>query len=61
MVNYETFESSESDEEAEQDHIIFESEAQSFENKEHLITSQEKEAKRIERLKRKQRKLKEKI
>lgn len=40
---------------------MFESEAISFENREKLQTSKEKEAKRLERLKRKQRKLRDKI
>jgi hypothetical protein len=39
MVNYETFESSQSGEDEDQDHIVFESEALSFENREQLQTS----------------------
>ena len=67
MVNYETFESSCSEEEQEYEdgqqpnHLIFESEAISYEGKLNPQTSLEHEHKRLERLKRKQRKLKEKI
>ena len=40
---------------------IFESQALSFQNKDKLISSKDKEQKRIDRLKRKERKLNEKI
>ena len=58
MINYETFESSSGDE---MSRCIFESQALSFQNKDKLISSKDKEQKRIDRLKRKERKLNEKI
>lgn len=58
MINYETFESSS---ENEMDRGLFESQALSYQNKDKIITSQEKEAKRIDRLKRKERKINEKL
>lgn len=67
MVNYETFESSCSEDDQEYEdgqqpnHLIFESEAISYEGKLNPQSSVEHEQKRLERLKRKQRKLKEKI
>ena len=56
MINYETFESSS---EGDIDHGLFESAALSYQNKE-KVTSEEKEAKRVERIKRKERKNHEK-
>lgn len=59
MVQYETFESSSGGEEM--SHGIFESEALSFQNREKRQNSQEKEAKRQERLKRKYKKVDDKV
>ena len=50
MIHYETFESSSGDE---MSRCIFESQALSFQNKDKVVSSKEKEQKRIERLKRK--------
>ena len=58
MIQYETFESSSGDE---MSRCMFESQALSFQNKDKVVTSREKEQKRIERLKRKERKVNEKI
>ena len=58
MVNYETFESSSDDETSQ---CLFESQARSFSNKDKVQTSAEKEARRIERRKRKERKVNEKL
>ena len=59
VCNYETFESSSEDE---MSHGAFESEAQSFQNKENKVdSSSEKEQRRLERIRRKERKLNEKI
>lgn len=57
-VEYETFESSSGEENTQ---LIFESEALSFDNKRKQPTSKEKEVKRIERQKRKYRKLDDKV
>lgn len=57
MINYETFESSS---EGEMDHGLFESAALSYQNRD-KVTSEEKEAKRVERIKRKERKNNEKL
>jgi len=57
MINYETFESSS---EGEMDRGLFESAALSYQNRD-KITSNEKEAKRLERVKRKERKNNEKL
>jgi hypothetical protein len=54
VINYETFESSSEDE---MSRCIFESQVMSAQNKDKLMTSAEKEAKRIDRNKRKERKL----
>lgn len=59
MIQYETFESSSGGEEAQQ--CIFESEALSFQNQQKPNNSHEKEAKRIERQKRKYRKIDDKV
>ena len=59
MVHYETFESSSEDEQASK--CLFESQALSYQNRDKMPTSQEKENKRIERIKRKERKLNEKL
>lgn len=56
MINYETFESSS---EGEADRCLYESAALSYQNRD-KVNSQEKEAKRIERIKRKEKKNKEK-
>ena len=58
MIQYETFESSSGDE---MSRCMFESQALSFQNKDKVVSSREKEAKRLERLKRKERKVNEKI
>lgn len=58
MINYETFESSS---ENEMDRGLFESAALSYQNKEKIISSKEKEDKRLERVKRKERKVNEKL
>ena len=58
MIQYETFESSSGDE---MSRCMFESQALSFQNKDKVVTSREKEAKRLERVKRKERKVNEKI
>lgn len=58
MINYETFESSS---EGEMDRGLFESQALSYQNKEKMVSSKEKEDKRLERIKRKERKLNEKL
>lgn len=58
MINYETFESSS---EGEMSRCIFESQALSYQNKDKIISSTEKEQKRLERLKRKERKINEKL
>ena len=58
MIHYETFESSSEDEMSKG---LFESQALSFQNKDKQISSTEKEQKRLERLRRKERKLNEKI
>ena len=58
MVHYETFESSSGDE---MSRCIFESQALSFQNKDKVVTSREKEQKRLDRVKRKERKLNEKL
>ena len=59
MIQYETFESSSGGEEMSQG--IFESEALSFQNRDKKQNSQEKEAKRLERLKRKYKKVDDKV
>ena len=59
MGNYETFESS--PEQDENEPRLFESEYLSFQNRNKLPTSQEKETKRQERQKRKYRKINEKV
>ena len=59
MIQYETFESSSGGEEM--SHGIFESEALSFQNRDKRQNSQEKEAKRVERLKRKYKKVDDKV
>lgn len=59
MIQYETFESSSGGEEM--SHGIFESEALSFQNRGKNLTSQEKEVKRIERQKRKNKKVSDKV
>ena len=61
MVQYETFESSQSEGPHEEEPGLFESEALSFDQKQNPTSSLENEKKRLERLKRKQRKLREKI
>ena len=58
MIQYETFESSSGDE---MSRCIFESQALSYQNKDKIATSNDKEKKRIERLKRKERKMNEKV
>ena len=58
MIHYETFESSSENEDQK---CIFESQALSYQNKDKVVSSKEKEQKRIERLKRKERKLNEKL
>ena len=58
MVHYETFESSSGDE---MSRCMFESQALSFQNKDKVASSQEKEQKRLERVKRKERKVNEKL
>ena len=58
MINYETFESSSEDE---MSRCIFESQALSYQNKDKQQTSAEKEHKRLERMKRKERKINEKV
>ena len=58
MIHYETFESSSDDEMSK---CLFESQALSFQNKDKVVTSKDKELKRIERLKRKERKVNEKL
>ena len=58
MIHYETFESSSGDE---MSRCVFESQALSFQNKDKVVSSKEKEIKRIERHKRKERKLNEKL
>lgn len=58
VINYETFESSSEDE---MSRCIFESQALSYQNKDKQQTSREKELKRIERAKRKERKISEKV
>ena len=58
MIHYETFESSSGDE---MSRCIFESQALSFQNKDKVVSSKEKEQKRIDRVKRKERKLNEKL
>ena len=58
MIHYETFESSSENEDQK---CIFESQALSYQNKDKVVSSKEKELKRIERLKRKERKLNEKL
>ena len=58
MIHYETFESSSGDE---MSRCIFESQALSFQNKDKIVSSKEKEQKRLERLKRKERKVNEKL
>ena len=58
MVQYETFESSSGDE---QSRCMFESQALSFQNKDKVVSSYDKELKRIERIKRKERKVNEKL
>lgn len=58
MIHYETFESSSGDE---MSRCIFESQALSFQNRDKVTSSKDKEVKRIERLKRKERKVNEKI
>ena len=58
MIQYETFESSSENEDQK---CIFESQALSYQNKDKVVSSKEKEQKRIERLKRKERKLNEKL
>ena len=59
MVQYETFESSSGDE---NEKCMFESQALSFQNKNQKVaSSREKELKRIERLKRKEKKVNDKL
>ena len=58
MIHYETFESSSEDEMSKG---IFESQALSYQNKDKQISSTEKEQKRLGRLRRKERKLNEKL
>ena len=58
MIHYETFESSSGDE---MSRCMFESQALSFQNKDKVASSQEKEQKRLERVKRKERKVNEKM
>ena len=58
MIQYETFESSSGEEDA---GCLFESQALSFQNKDKVVSSKDKEMKRIERQKRKDRKINEKI
>lgn len=61
MVQYETFESSQSEGPQEDEPGLFESEAQSFDQRQNPQSSADQERKRLERLRRKQRKLREKI
>ena len=58
MIQYETFESSS---EGEMSRCIFESQALSFQNKDKVVSSREKEQRRLDRLKRKERKVNEKL
>ena len=58
MIHYETFESSSGDE---MSRCIFESQALSYQNKDKVVSSKEKEQKRLERVKRKERKVNEKL
>ena len=58
MIHYETFESSSGDE---MSRCIFESQALSYQNKDKIVSSKEKEQKRLERVKRKERKVNEKL
>ena len=58
MIHYETFESSSGDE---MSRCLFESQALSFQNKDKVTSSKERDQKRLDRLKRKERKVSEKL